>query len=1128
MTRRDDATELQVQAARPDASTWLAANAGSGKTRVLTDRVARLLLEGVDPQRILCLTYTKAAASEMQNRLFKSLGQWAMLRDDPLRRALDKLGASGSLEPQNLAHARTLFARAIETPGGLKIQTIHSFCATLLRRFPLEAGVSPQFREMEDRAATLLRRQIVDDMAAGHDVGSVDGLAAYLSEDGLDDLTASLARHREDFAHERDWPDIADAFGLPADYDDTALLSEAFQASDRDLFKEIVPVLRTGGKTDAKNADSLAGIDSFDLTALAVLERVFLTGASAKSPFSAKIGSVPSKALQNGALSHRMPEIDALMARVETARDRRCRLAAARKAFGLHAFAARFLPEYAHRKKQRGWLDFDDLILKARRLLTDPAVAAWVLYRLDGGIDHILIDEAQDTSPEQWDVIEKLTQEFTGGAGAPSGVERTIFVVGDKKQSIYSFQGADPEASDRMQADFAQRLSDIGSDLRSLSMGFSFRSSSAILALVDAVFADRTAAGFAKGARHRAFKTALPGRVDLWPPVPPRLEDDENPWFAPVDLRAKTNEAKVLAYRIADAIKRMIETGEQIPVDESEPGTVRWRSVTAGDVLILVRRRSDLFAEIIRACKATGLPIAGADRLKLAAELAVKDLGALMSFLATPEDDLSLAAALKSPIFGWDEAALFRLAHGRRVCYLWPALRAARDRHPETLAILDDLMGQTDFLRPYDLIERILTRHGGRAALLARLGPEAEDGIDALLSQALAYERTDIPSLTGFLHWMETDEVEIKRQLGTAKGQVRVMTVHGSKGLESPIVILPDTGRWPRRPGGPISMRDDVPVWRVATGDMPEPMTAAQEAERDRQDHERLRLLYVALTRAEKWLIVAAAGELGRTGDTWHDRVRGGMEQLTTNIHSFPTGEGLRFEHGDWTGLARSPTSATEDTPSTLPDLFQRPASPVAAAAPILSPSDLGGAKALPGDSGLGDEAAKRRGTAIHTLLERLPAVDPADWPQMADLLLGDLDADARRDTLREAQTVLTAPDSIHIFSGDALVEVPFTAEIANRRIHGAIDRLLVAPEHVLAIDFKSNAAVPTRAEDVPEGLLRQMGAYASALGQIYPDRRIETAILWTRSATLMPLAQELVMGALHRALCLDGETRRS
>ena len=499
-----------------------------------------------------------------------------------------------------------------------------------------------------------------------------------------------------------------------------------------------------------------------------------------------------------------------------------------------------------------------------------------------------------------------------------------------------------------------------------------------------------------------------------------------------------------------------------------------------------------------------------------------------MSFLATPEDDLSLAAALKSPIFGWDEAALFRLAHGRRVCYLWPALRAARDRHPETLAILDDLMGQTDFLRPYDLIERILTRHGGRAALLARLGPEAEDGIDALLSQALAYERTDIPSLTGFLHWMETDEVEIKRQLGTAKGQVRVMTVHGSKGLESPIVILPDTGRWPSRSGGPILMQDDVPVWRVATGDMPEPMTGAKEAERDRQDRERLRLLYVALTRAEKWLIVAAAGDLGRTGDTWHDRVRGAMERLTTNIYSFPTGEGLRLEHGDWAGLAQSPTSATEDTPGTLPDLFQRPASPVAAAAPILSPSDLGGAKALPGDSGLDDEAAKRRGTAIHTLLERLPAVDPADWPQMADLLLGDLDADARRDTLREAQTVLTAPDSIHIFSGDALVEVPFTAEIANRRIHGAIDRLLVAPEHVLAIDFKSNAAVPTRAEDVPEGLLRQMGAYASALGQIYPDRRIETVILWTRSATLMPLAQELVMGALHRALCLDGETRRS
>lgn len=1114
MTPRDDASERQVQAARPDASTWLTANAGSGKTRVLTDRVARLLLSGVEPQHILCLTYTKAAASEMQNRLFRRLGEWSMLEDGALRRALSDLGIAETPDTAHLARARTLFARAIETPGGLKIQTIHSFCASLLRRFPLEAGVSPQFTEMEDRAADLMRHEIVEDMADGARADLIEDIARFLTDADFSKLTRAIAQARGGFETPCDARAIKELFELPKDYSHKLVLSDTFLGNEADLIAAMVPRLRQSGGTDARAAEKLAAISDFSIDALRVLETVLLTGASAKTPFAAKTGSFPKKALREGALAGQMPEIEALMLRVETARNRRLALAAAEKSAALHRFAAVFLPEYDRRKQQRGWLDFDDLILKARRLLNDPAVATWVLFRLDGGIDHILVDEAQDTSPGQWDVIEKLAQEFTSGAGARADVERTIFVVGDKKQSIYSFQGADPDAFDRMQREFGARLSDSGSGLEDLTLEYSFRSAPAVLRLVDLVFEKRGAAGFQKESLHRAFKADLPGRVDLWPVVERVDERDDRHWTDPVDRPGARHHSVLLARRIAAAISKMIDEGETIPEDGPESGRYSRRPVRAGDVMILVQRRSDLFAEIIRACKAAGLPVAGADRLKVGAELAVKDLAALLAFLATPEDNLSLATALKSPLFGWSEQQLFDLAHRRADDYLWSALRRRRSEYPETLAILDDLRGQADFLRPYDLIERILARHDGRRRLLGRLGAEAEDGINALLAQALAYERSDVPSLTGFLVWMQTDDLEIKRQMSGVGDMIRVMTVHGAKGLESPIVILPDTGA--RRPsaGGELVSANGIPLWRVPKDVSPAVIARARSEAQTREDNERMRLLYVALTRAEKWLIVAAAGDLGKSGDTWYELV----SEAITRAGAIDVGDDiLRLEDGDWNGLPLRSGMQPEATRPPLPALFFRPAPACDPGTETLSPSDLGGAKTLPGETGKNEDVAKLRGTRIHMLLEHLPNHPRPDWTSVAQALLPELPPEEGADLVAEAARVLTAPGLGHLFGPDALAEVPVSAWLGARRLHGVIDRLILGPDRVLAVDFKTNAIVPESPDACPDGLLRQMGAYAEALAQIYRDRRIETAILWTRTATLMPLPHDIVNASLLR-----------
>jgi ATP-dependent helicase/nuclease subunit A len=662
---RDDATRRQIAAADPGRSTWLAANAGSGKTRVLTDRVARLLLAGTPPQNVLCLTYTKAAASEMQNRLFARLGGWAMTDDDALRDALAELGVTGTLDATALNGARRLFAQAIETPGGLKIQTIHAFCAALLRQFPLEAGVSPGFAELDDRSGQALADAVLELLADGPEAASMDVVAQYLSDDRLTDLAQAILSRRADFETPMDLDDCLAAHGLCAGYDDTALLAEVFAGGEEALIGGMLPALLAKGGNDGKAAIKLQAVIGRVKTTdgLRALEDVLLFGSGAATPFGPKIGAFPTKATRATLGDAVVGSLDDLMQRVADARQSRLALASARRTAALHRFAAALLPAVAAQKDARGVLDFDDLILRARALLTRKAAADWVLYKLDGRIDHILVDEAQDTSPPQWDVIGHLAQELTAGAGARDGVVRTIFVVGDKKQSIYSFQGADPAGFDRLRDRFDAALAASGPGLQTTALEHSFRSSPAILGAVDATFdAPELAAAVGGPALHRAFKSDLPGRVDLWPAVDPEEDDtDDTPWSDPVDrLSPKAPPAK-LADAIAGELRRLIDAGETVP--DGKGGRV---ALHEGHILILVRKRGAIYREIIRACKAAKLDIAGADRLRLSRDLGVQDLMALLAFLALPEDDLSLAAALRSPLFGWSEDALYRLAQPRR------------------------------------------------------------------------------------------------------------------------------------------------------------------------------------------------------------------------------------------------------------------------------------------------------------------------------------------------------------------------------------------------------------------------------------------------------------------------------
>ncbi|MBB5514038.1 ATP-dependent helicase/nuclease subunit A [Rubricella aquisinus] len=1112
MTQLNDATRTQNRAADPAASTWVTANAGSGKTRVLTDRVARLLLRGVRPEQILCLTYTKAAAAEMQNRLFAGLGAWAMMEDAALRKALAQLGEGADLPTEQLNAARRLFAAALEAPGGLKIQTIHAFCAAILRQFPLEAGVSPGFRELDDRRSTELRLDLLNQMTV--DAAQVTrALAVETGGSDPEDLLKAIEGMRTALSAPFDETRLRAHLGLGSNETLEGVLNTTILPDDMEMLTGLIPVLEASTKkTDWATAETFAHIAGLEdrQTQIAALEKLLLTGATAASPYSAKIRALPTKAIWEAHDPAVMDHLEKLMLRVEAARPKRLALATVERARILHDFASRFLAAFEARKSAEGVLDFTDLIEKTRTLMADPAVAQWVLYRLDGRIRHILVDEAQDTAPPQWDVIRAIADAFFDGTHMQDS-PRTLFVVGDEKQSIYSFQGAAPQAFNDMRDHFDTALDQAGSALNRVGLAYSFRSAAPILRVVDEMLgAAPGRAGLdparSEDWRHRAFHETLPGRVELWPYVTKPEKPEQPKWYEPVDADSPEDPNLIIAQQTAAQIKELIGT----PLVTTE-GT---RPVTPGDILILVRKRTKLFHPLLRNLKALDLPVAGADVLMLTDELAVKDILSLMRFAVTEQDDLSLAEALRSPLFGLSEDDLFRLAYPRGDRLLWAQLRD-HSQHHEVIAALHRVRAAA-FDRPYEMIDLILTGLEGRKKLIARLGPEAEDAIDELTAQAIAYERSEAPTITGFLHWLTAGEISVKREQDRARDEIRVMTVHGAKGLEAPIVILPECGKNSRdgEDKRKILLLDkDIPIWTPRASDSPEAVLADKSAQKQRNIEESERLLYVAMTRAENWLIVRGGGEEEKPPQSpedvaktsWHSKIAQAMRAAG----AVEEGGRLVLQSPDW-GVATLPEPAVEDRTEaavTLPDWAHDPAPPSPAAAATVTPTELseGLSHALPGEP---DQDALARGTAIHRLLEVLPGLP--DRAQAARSL-------GLTEYLEEVARVLDAPALGWVW-GEALTELPFVLPLEGRDVVGMMDRVLIAPDSIHIVDFKSNRVVPRQPEEVPDGLILQLALYHLAAQRIWPDRACRATLLWTHDASATEIPHSILCAALSRA----------
>jgi ATP-dependent helicase/nuclease subunit A len=901
-----------------------------------------------------------------------------------------------------------------------------------------------------------------------------------------------------------------DDFGLKDDTTKYRLTANLVNDTDHSSLNQVISTL---AKNETKTNQKLAEHLKLYLSEIDPIKQYeSLIGTLLTKDFEPKNKSLPTSKF---AKSH--PEIASaihdLMFRLIDVRDQILSINTYQRAIALYDFAEPFLSAYDEYKLLHGKLDYQDLIEKSQELLQNSSMSQWVLFRLDGGIDHVLVDEAQDTSPDQWRLIKCLTEEFTSGQGA-SDMERTIFVVGDEKQSIYSFQGADPKYFGEVRSWFEQRLTEIEKQLRKQDLLFSFRSAEPILKLVDHTFVGDARKGIMGDVLHRAFDAERPGRVELWPVVEAVPDAEDKQWFEPLDRPSESDPRQLLAVQIAKWIETTIQSGQQINDGEG------FRPVRAGDFLILVQSRSPLFRAIIKELKARSLNVAGADRLEVGQELAVKDILSLLKFAATPEDDLSLAEAMRSPLLNITEGELFTLAHGRSAT-LWQSFREQKENFPSAQAIIDDVLTQSGWMRPFELIDRILTLHKGRENLLDRLGEEAEDGIDELLSQAMRYEQTEAPTLTGFLNWFASGKVEIKREMDSAAGQIRVMTVHASKGLEAPIVILPDTvGTRLRDRSEVVPLDENIVAWKANSNERNKVEQQAVDAGRELSLQEKLRLLYVALTRAESWLVVCGAGKLEKEPAlNWYNLVADGMR----NAGAEETENGLVLQNGYWPDKCTKTNQAVPVKAQRLPAWMTTPAPATKARVKTLSPSDLGGAKTLASEIDDGAEiAAKRRGTLIHLLLEQLPSRPHAQWDALAHAIFRQFDNKAtpvETDELLEiAKRVLNTDAFASIFGPDSLAEVAITAplsELDGNHIYGNIDRLVVTNDKVLMVDFKSNRSVPKAPADVPDGLLRQMGAYLSALRPIYPDHEIEIAILWTETQQLMFLPHDIVIDAL-------------
>ncbi|MBR6231883.1 MAG: UvrD-helicase domain-containing protein [Alphaproteobacteria bacterium] len=1031
-----EANKAQSKASNPYTSAWVSASAGSGKTKVLSDRVLNLMLMTGETDKILCLTFTKVAAAEMANRITDRLKKWSVMNEEELQKELELL-TEEIPDTEMLERAKGLFAKALETPGGLKIMTIHSFCTTILERFPLEADVPPHFSVAEELTAQKLLSDSLDQVLESPNViKEVQFLAQKMNKENLLEVLQNILKDRDRLEE----------------------LLNRFPGIDALIFslKQYFHIEKYHTENDIilenftlENWPKL--FDTYILKKDGKIKKKFLTEPIAQQVYDTK----------EKIKAFNLVETDSALFKI----------------------AFNILEKYNQTKIKNAVLDFDDLTNKTLELLKRSQMAAWVLFKLDGGIDHILVDEAQDTNPKQWKIIEALTGDFFAGEGKSEKL-RTLFAVGDKKQSIYSFQGAHPDEFERCHDFFENKIKSSQNDFDTVQFNFSFRSTAPILDLVNKVLKNPKAAkGVIKdyvSSIHLSKRSDEAGLVEIWPLENPENTAELPDWNLPIKRQSSTSALTRCVEKVADKISNLISSKEILPSQN--------RPIQAGDFLILLQKRGKLMPELVRALKERNIPVAGVDRLNLTDHIAIKDLMALIRFTLLPEDDLNLACLLKSPLIGLSEEQLFSACQRIKNISVWENVKKV---FPDVALKLNSWLNLADQKPPFEFLECILDEFSGRRLFITRLGNEVNEALDAFLDLALQYEQENTPSLQGFLAWLNRQEIIIKRDMDQSNlNAVRIMTVHGSKGLQGNIVFLPDTRSYSGNSKSQnLIWMDDLPFW-ISKKDAPDLFENYFEHEEELASEEKHRLLYVALTRASDRLYICGYnGKRSAPVDNWYDLIKDSLgEDDITKVISFTSKQTKDVKKKEKQKLPNDFNDIPEWALKVPPEIKEKPLP--------LSPSKMGEEEIQETRTHKDKELSLKRGSFIHEMLQYLPNIPKEKRKEVLERLKPE-DIDLPENLL----SIFEKQELKELFGADSMAEVPVIGKLNEQSISGQIDRLIIKEKEVIIVDFKTNRFVP---QTVPVNYQKQLKAYKDLLKNIFPDRMVKAYLLWTENMTLV------------------------
>lgn len=1142
-------------ATNPENTVWVSANAGSGKTYVLSRRVIRLLLLGTKPSQLLCLTFTKAAAAEMSNRVFLILGEWAVMPEEKLYSAISEM-IGEKPTAVHLRRARQLFAMSLDTPGGLKIQTIHAFCDALLHQFPLEANVPAHFEQIDtpEQSALLAEanREIIlsslgkgrldradfDKKIAQKFSDAYQTLREHTSEGGIEKAIQQLINKRDEFSK---WagPDIAITmnvlwkdFDLKREDNEEAFCADVISKCSLKRDAWIEGAAFAPDKMVSKIEAMLATKDPIEK--FGYLKSLLL-----------KADETPPKNIGNKKFREAMglnediiaQEQELLMAMI----DRIKLLKTLRASEALFTIANAILIEYANLKQRRNMLDFSDLIRKAADLLNRKDITAWVQYKLDRGIDHVLVDEAQDTSPLQWEIINALTLEFYAGEGARDN-NRTMFVVGDEKQSIYSFQGADPNEFDKQKRNLQNRTDQIDITTKDVQLNLSFRSTEEILNAVDTVFSlPENRNGLVQDGdlkAHTANRSTERGEVSIWELIEKPTKQTKRDWLDSIDAPQEEDAEIVLAKKIAGQIKTWLDTSAKLPSSETV--------IKAGDILILVRKRDKFATAITRELKRLNIPSAGADRLNLTGHIVVEDMMALGKFAVMQMDELALASILKSPLFDFNEEQLFEITHYRSDENLYDFLAHFEHEDLElkekvrfTYELLENILNNAHSLSVYDFYAQLFAKNNLRSKYLARLGNEAEEVIDGFLQAAITHDANKAGGLTDFIEWLADANPEIKREVDLETNEVRVITTHSSKGLEAPIVFLVDPG------SSAFNASSHMPViakitgkndkidylWQAKKDNYIKAADAFRDQTQQDAEEEYRRLLYVGMTRAADKLIVCGYGKADAKYLHWHSMVLQGLKQGNSGKANGRLEEEILkdgFKTYNWIidnplhkEVALTPIKQDETTAIDKPEWLFKPVASQTVPPKPLTPSgvlkllDIGDEQTFKSD--IGSNQALEKGNAVHRLLQVLPDIkqEKREALMNAFFLGNNLSEHIQADIKNNVLKILASNQLQELFGQNSRAEVSLCGQIeignTSHMVRGQIDRLVVSDDKIIIADYKTNTKIPSDINSVSKTYIAQLALYRELIANIYSNREVICLFVWTQNASVMNIPKAVL-----------------